>query len=52
MSWRRFLVLLAGLSPESRWQHALAGDRDGASSTPLEGAAGQAYFDQLAGGPA
>lgn len=52
MSWRRFLTLLAGLSGESRWQHALAADRD-TTTTPLEGAAGQVYFDQLAaGGPA
>lgn len=26
MSWRRFIVLLAGLSAASRWQHALQGD--------------------------
>lgn len=50
MSWRRFLTLLAGLSGESRWQHALAADRDGSSGVPLEGAAGQVYFDQLGGG--
>lgn len=23
MSWRRFVVLLSGLSADSRWQHAL-----------------------------
>lgn len=28
MSWRRFLVLLAGLSAASRWQHALQRDSE------------------------
>lgn len=43
MTWRRFRVLLAGLSPGAIWRLWLK-DR---ATRPLEGQAAEAYFESM-----
>lgn len=45
MSWRRFMALLSGLSASSRWQLALASEKD--APRVLEGAAIDRYMRSI-----